>query len=65
MTNTTQCPKCETLQVKQTYHPPYQEYPGASVQDGYTYIECPHCGWEDIVNSDLSDFNYMENTRGW
>ena len=63
-THKEKCPECGE-QASADYCPPYQEYPGASVQGGYTYINCEHCGLEDTINADLSDFNYSENTRGW
>jgi len=58
------CPECREAAIA-TYEPPYQEYAGASVQGGQTFIECPSCGFEDHVKSDLSDFNFAENRRGW
>jgi hypothetical protein len=61
--NTVNCPKCGGNATR-TYNPPYQEYPGASVQDGDFFVECP-CGYENIEPADLSNFNYRENTRGW
>lgn len=63
MTDTIKCPSCGG-EAASTWNPPYQEYAGASVQDGYYWVECS-CGHEDIVMGDLSDFNYRENTRGW
>jgi hypothetical protein len=61
--NTTKCPKCGGNATR-TYEPPYQEYAGASVQGGYYYVECS-CGHEGHEKADLSDYDYMENTRGW
>lgn len=58
------CPDCGG-KVNSSYSPAYQEYAGASVQGGYTYVECIGCGWNDIIDEDLSDFNFQENRRGW
>lgn len=65
MTEKCKCPECGGKKATSTWNPPYQEYAGASVQGGYSYIECPDCGLEDIVRGDLSNFNYRENRRGW
>jgi len=60
----TPCPSCG-LTANLTHEPAYQEYPGASLQGGYEFLECPNCGLEEITKADLSDFQYAENTRGW
>jgi hypothetical protein len=63
MTETTKCPSCGAKATR-TYSAPYQEYPGAGLQGGYYFIECP-CGHEEIEEADLSNYNWRENTRGW
>jgi hypothetical protein len=58
------CPECREAAIA-SYEPAYQEYAGASVQGGETFIVCPSCGFEDFIKRDLSNFNFAENRRGW
>lgn len=56
------CDKCNEP-VEADYSHPYQEYPGAAVQDGFWYYACP-CGHEDLIK-DIGNYNIKENKRGW
>lgn len=54
------CPECKTI-LKATHECGYQEYPGATPQAPYTYVECPKCGWDEVITGKFD----MDNAVGF
>jgi len=43
-----------------------QEYPGAHIWPGSSFLECPACGYQTkVIEQPIETGTIQENTRGW